>query len=82
MPFDPNWIEQGKKLKATHIIVVCDTFDYDDYPVFVRNHAQLASIKKLYASKDMQRIMEIIDIRRLDDANASKRATSRTRSIH
>lgn len=30
------WLAQGKRLKATHLIVVCDTYDYEDYPVFVR----------------------------------------------
>jgi hypothetical protein len=29
-----NWFDDGVSAKATHMIVVCDTFNYDDYPVF------------------------------------------------
>ena len=29
------WFEEGKKLGATHMIIVCDTFDHEDYPVYV-----------------------------------------------
>ncbi len=30
-----RWLETGKKLGASHMIVVCDTFDWEDYPVYV-----------------------------------------------
>jgi len=30
-----TWLLEAKKEGATHVIVVCDTFDYDDYPVKV-----------------------------------------------
>ncbi len=30
-----RWFRNGKKNGATHMIVVCDTFDYEDYPVYV-----------------------------------------------
>ena len=29
------WLERGKTQGATHLIVVCDTFDHGDYPIFV-----------------------------------------------
>ena len=29
------WFDRGAALGATHMIVVCDTFSYEDYPVFV-----------------------------------------------
>jgi hypothetical protein len=29
-----GWLDRGKAQGATHVIVVCDTFDWDDYPVF------------------------------------------------
>jgi len=29
------WFDQGKKEGATHMIVVCDTFDFGDYPAYV-----------------------------------------------
>lgn len=29
------WLKQAKKLKATHLLVVCDQFELEDYPVFI-----------------------------------------------
>jgi hypothetical protein len=31
-----RWFERGVEQKATHMIVVCDTFDHEDYPVYVK----------------------------------------------
>ena len=30
-----QWIEEGIEQGATHVIIMCDTFDYEDYPVYV-----------------------------------------------
>lgn len=30
-----QWFEEGKELGATHMIVVCNEYDWEDYPVFV-----------------------------------------------
>lgn len=30
-----GWLHRGQEKGATHMIVVCDTFDWSDYPVFV-----------------------------------------------
>jgi len=30
-----RWLDYGKESGATHVIVVCDTFDWEDYPVYV-----------------------------------------------
>ena len=57
-----KWIERGKIMKATHIISVCDTFDFDDYPVYVMPGENLESRKKQYDCVNMQRINEVIDL--------------------
>ncbi len=31
-----RWFIDGKTQGATHMIVVCDTFDHEDYPVYVK----------------------------------------------
>ena len=31
-----SWLKEAKKLKSTHLVVACDTFDHDDYPMFFR----------------------------------------------
>lgn len=48
---------------ATHMIVVCDTFDYEDYPVFVKDDEDIQDKIKKYDRVNMQKIMEIYDLR-------------------
>lgn len=38
-----EWLEEGKKEKATHVIIVCDTFDWEDFPI---NVSQDEDVKK------------------------------------
>lgn len=61
-----RWIETAKNNGATHIISVCDTYDYDDYPVYVMPDETVQERRKNYDGKDMKRINEVIQIR---DAN-------------
>lgn len=59
-----KWFEQGKieRPNATHMVVTCDTFDYDDYPVYItastpENARQQA---RFYDnSSSMSRLMEV-----------------------
>jgi hypothetical protein len=30
------WLKEGKQRGATHTMIVCDTFSYEDYPVHVQ----------------------------------------------
>ena len=54
-----NWLERGKKEKATHMLVVCDTFDYDDYPVYVSKREDVRKVYMERDGKNMQRVMEV-----------------------
>lgn len=69
-----RWIAEAKKKKATHIISVCDTFDHDDYPVYVLPGQSLADVKKRYDGVNMQRINEVIDMSQHGGAKATKPA--------
>ena len=53
------WFEEGKSKGATHMIVVCDTFDHEDYPVFVKPGEDVRERQKAYDGREMQRIMEV-----------------------
>ena len=55
-----RWVEDGRTRGATHLISVCDTFDWDDYPVYVMPGENLEDKKKEYDSKSMQKINEVI----------------------
>ena len=52
-----EWYDQGKTKGATHMVVMCDTFDWDDYPVFIMPMDDLN--EKIAKPGEMQRIMEV-----------------------
>lgn len=54
-----GWIQSGKDAGATHVIVACDTFDNEDYPVNVMPSESIAEKIKEYDNVNMQRIMEV-----------------------
>jgi hypothetical protein len=57
-----GWFERGKKGGSLYMIVVCDTFDHDDYPVYVDPGEDFWSVHAEYNGKNMQRIMEVYDL--------------------
>jgi hypothetical protein len=59
-----RWIEQGLALEGvTHMIVVCDTFEYEDYPVYVTEDQIPQEVYEEYHAQNMQKVMEIYDLR-------------------
>ncbi|MCK5020680.1 MAG: hypothetical protein KAS32_26910 [Candidatus Peribacteraceae bacterium] len=57
-----RWIKEGQDMGATHIISVCDTFDWDDYPAYVMPDENLEERKAKFNGVDMQKINEIIQL--------------------
>lgn len=53
------WLETARKQGASHVIVVCDTFDHEDYPVYVTPPQDVHEVKERYDNNSMQRIMEV-----------------------
>jgi predicted house-cleaning NTP pyrophosphatase (Maf/HAM1 superfamily) len=54
-----SWFDAGVTQGASHMIVVCDTFEYEDYPVYVRPESTSDARKVAEEhSKNMQRVME------------------------
>ena len=49
---------------ATHMIVVCDTFDHDDYPVYVKKGQHVREIEAEYNGKNMQCVMEVYNLKK------------------
>ncbi len=54
-----GWLLHAKQAGATHMIVVCDTFDYDDYPVNVMPGEDVVERVEHYENAQMQRVMEV-----------------------
>jgi hypothetical protein len=57
-----RWFEEGVSEGATHMIVVCDTFDHEDYPVFVKPGEDVREKEKSYKGREMQRVMEVYNL--------------------
>jgi hypothetical protein len=56
-----EWLEEGKKKNTTHMLVVCDTFDWEDYPVYVRPGESVIDKFEGYKKghHEMQKVMEV-----------------------
>jgi hypothetical protein len=52
-----DWFDRGVAQEKDFMIIVCDTFDYEDYPVFCLED-DYNEIYNHYDGKNMQRIME------------------------
>ena len=57
-----EWLERGIQTGATHVIVVCDKWDYEDYPVYVEKTESVETRMKRYNHSNMQEIMEVYDL--------------------
>jgi hypothetical protein len=56
------WLERGKEERATHVIVACDTFEYEDYPVYVHSAEQATKEVARLDGHNMQKVMEVYDL--------------------
>ncbi len=70
-----EWLQRGKELGATHMIVVCDTFDHEDFPVYVLLGEDARKIHDQYNDAgQMSRVMEVYSYaRNLDEQLAGGR---------
>ena len=57
-----RWLEEGKERGATHVLVVCDTYDYDDYPKYVMPGQDVREMASAKALGEMQRLMEVYNL--------------------
>lgn len=57
-----GWLEQGINTGATHVIVVCDTWDYEDYPVYVEKNESVKDRLTYYQRASMQKVMEVYNL--------------------
>jgi hypothetical protein len=56
-----RWINNAPK-KATHMIVVCDTFDWEDYPVYVLAGQDVNKVHNAHNGVNMQKVMEVYNL--------------------
>jgi len=58
-----RWIKFAKEDKYEFIISVCDTWDWDDYPVYCKDKNELIKKYDDYNGVNMNKINEIIQIK-------------------
>lgn len=55
-----NWLQRATK-EDSHMLVVFDTFDYEDYPIFVNKNEDVNNKIKHY-SENMQQVVEVYNL--------------------
>jgi len=61
-----QWLKRGRDEGRTHLVVVCDTFDYEDYPTYVSPGEDPHEFVRKKREESMQRVMEVYNLS-LDD---------------
>ncbi len=59
-----TWFDAGEVGGYTHMIIVCDTYDYENYPRYVKSHEDPRSVAALYTPRNMERVDEVYDLRK------------------
>ena len=57
-----KWLsgEAANRNQSTHMLVICDTFDYSDYPVFCASKVE--ALARIAQPGAMQRVMEVYNL--------------------
>mgnify|MGYP001616146981 CR=1 FL=1 len=54
-----GWLHRGHEKGATHMLIVCDTFDWSDYPIFVMPGQDARKLADANNGPNMTKLMEI-----------------------
>lgn len=57
-----SWYLEGIKKAATHMVVVCDTYDHEDYPVYVHPDQSSRAVTARCNSEQMAKVMEVYNL--------------------
>jgi len=57
-----EWLRRGKEGGNSHTIIICDTFDWDDYPVYCRKPEHVETAILNHNGRNMQKVMEVYDL--------------------
>lgn len=56
-----QWFDDGLARGAAFMVVVVDTFDHSDYPVYVSYSEDVHQVVARYHHHNMQRVIEVYD---------------------
>jgi hypothetical protein len=67
-----EWFDKGIKQGAAFMIVACDTFEYEDYPIYA-NSDNFETQYNRHNGVNMQQIMEVYDLSLDKEAQLAER---------
>lgn len=57
-----DWFDEGVKRGARYMLVVCDTFSYEDFPCYANDDAACWARHRTAMADQWQRLMEVYDL--------------------
>lgn len=57
-----GWLNSPRAEGASHMLVVCDTFEWDDYPVYVHVGQDVREVAKRHDGPNMTKLMEVYNL--------------------
>ena len=57
-----GWLKEAQRQGATHLIVACDTYDHDNYPVYVMSNQNIQQEISQRRGQNMQTIDEVYNM--------------------
>jgi hypothetical protein len=73
-----TWVLRGKKKGATHVIIACDTFSHDNYPVYVMKDK---SVRDEVARLEGQKMTRVDEVYSLKMSLSAQLAAPRVRNL-
>jgi hypothetical protein len=59
-----EWIKTAAEKGAAYLLIVCDTFSWEDYPVYISPDEDLLEVIHKYDGVDMQMVMDLYQLGR------------------
>lgn len=63
-----KWFDRGKANGKAFMIVACDTYDWEDYPIYCADADEARRQYRDHDGKNMQKVMEVYDLNMDRDA--------------
>lgn len=57
-----NWFDAGRRKAKGFLLVVTDTYDWEDYPVYATSVEDVLQKFNHYHGQNMQRVTEVYDL--------------------
>lgn len=67
-----TWLQRYPNVDHSHMIVVCDTYDHSDYPIYILSSEDVNEELKEYDGENMQTIMEVYNLKMDIDAQLNE----------